>query len=58
MFNQQNLGEDFDEFLCKEGIIMDAEAVDAKRVSAFQIAEEMKKSHITKTELAHRMTKC
>lgn len=49
------LGSDFDDFLRNEGFIEDAEAVAAKRVIAFQIAKEMKKSNITKTELAQRM---
>lgn len=52
---KQHLGSDFDDFLRHEGFIEDAEAVAAKRVIAFQIAEEMKRSNITKTELAHRM---
>jgi hypothetical protein len=55
MIDEQFLGGDFDEFLRKEGFIDEAEAVAAKRVIAFQIAEEMKNSNITKTELAHRM---
>ena len=55
MIDKQHLGSDFDDFLRKEGFIVDAEAVAAKRVIAFQIAEEMKKSNITKTQLAHRM---
>ena len=55
MIDQQFIGGDFDEFLREEGFADEAEAVAAKRVIAFQIAEEMKKSKITKTELAHRM---
>lgn len=55
MIDERFIGSDFDEFLREEGISDDAEAVAAKRVIAFQIAEEMKKSSITKTELAHRM---
>jgi hypothetical protein len=55
MIDEQFLGGDFDEFLRKEGFIDEAEAVAAKRVIAFQIAEEMKNSNITKTELARRM---
>jgi hypothetical protein len=55
MINNGCLGSDFDDFLRNEEFIEDAEAVAAKRVIAFQIAEEMKKANITKTELAHRM---
>jgi hypothetical protein len=55
MIDNECLESDFDEFLRSEGFIEDAEAVAAKRVIAFQIAKEMKKAYITKTELAHRM---
>ena len=55
MINSECLGRDFDNFLRDEGFIDDAEAVAAKRVIAYQIAEEMKKANITKSELAHRM---
>ena len=55
MIDKECLGSDFDHFLRNEGFIEEAEAVAAKRVIAFQIAKEMKKSNITKTELAHRM---
>jgi hypothetical protein len=55
MIKIKSLGSDFDDFLRNEGFIEDAEAVAAKRVIAFQIAKEMKKSNITKTELAQRM---
>ena len=55
MINEPFLGGDFDELLRKEGSIDEAEAVAAKRVIAFQIAEEMKSLSITKTELARRM---
>ncbi len=55
MIEKECLGSDFDDFLRNEGFIQDAEAVAAKRLIAFQIAKEMKKSNITKTELAQRM---
>jgi len=55
VINERFLGSDFDELLRKEGFIDQAEAVAANRVIAFQIAEEMKSSAITKTELARRM---
>jgi antitoxin HicB len=55
MIDEQFIGGDFDEFLREEGLIQEADAVAAKRVIAFQIAEAVKKSNITKTELALRM---
>ena len=55
MIDKECLGSDVDDFLRNEGFIEDAEAVAVKRVIAFQIAKEMQKSNITKTELAHRM---
>jgi antitoxin HicB len=48
-------GGGFDEFLRAEGLLDDAEATTAKRVIAFQIAEEMKRARITKSEMAIRM---
>jgi antitoxin HicB len=53
--DERHIGSDFDEFLRDEGMLEDAEAVAAKRVIAFQIAEEMKRCHVTKAELARRM---
>jgi len=55
MIDNHCLGSDFDDFLRDEGFMEDAEAIAAKRVIAFQIAEEMKKAGITKSELAHRL---
>ncbi len=49
---QQHLGGDFDEFLRAEGLLDDAEATAAKRVIAFQIAEEMRRARVTKSEMA------
>jgi len=53
--DKKHIGTDFDRFLEDEGLLQDAEAVAAKRVIAFQIAQEMKKAHLTKSELARRM---
>ena len=52
---QQHLGGDFDDFLRDEHALDDAEATAAKRVIAFQIAQEMKRARLTKSEMAHRM---
>lgn len=48
-------GSDFDDFLREQGLLEDAEAVAAKRVIAYQIAQEMERAHLTKSEMAARM---
>lgn len=53
--DKQHIGGDFDDFLRGERLLDDAEATAAKRVIAFQIAEEMKRTHLTKSEMARRM---
>jgi antitoxin HicB len=55
MMDDQHVGSDFDVFLRNERLLDDAEAVAAKRVVAFQIAQEMKRAQLTKTEMAQRM---
>ena len=52
---KKNIGSSFDEFLKKNGTLEDATALALKRVIAWQIAEEMKTQHLTKTDLAKRM---
>jgi len=52
---KKNIGSSFDDFLKEEAMLEDATAVALKRVIAWQIAEEMKTQHLTKTELAKRM---
>ena len=51
----KHIGGDFDDFLRDERLLDDTEATAAKRVIAYQIAQEMKRSHLTKSEMAHRM---
>ena len=53
--DKKRIGGDFEEFLRDEGILEDAEAVAAKRVIAFQIAQEMDRAHVSQSELARRM---
>ena len=53
--DKQHIGGDFDDFLRKEHLLEDAEATAAKRVIAFQIAQEMKRARLTKSEMAQRM---
>ena len=53
--DKKHIGGDFDDFLRDEGMLDDAEAVAAKRVIAYQIAQEMELAHISQAELARRM---
>jgi len=53
--DKKHIGGGFDDFLDEEGLLEEAEAVAAKRVIAFQIAQEMERTRVTKSELARRM---
>jgi DNA-binding Xre family transcriptional regulator len=53
--NKKHIGSNFDDFLKEEKIYEQVQAVAIKRVVAYQIAEEMKKKNLTKTEMASRM---
>ncbi|MGC1402983.1 MAG: helix-turn-helix domain-containing protein [Thermodesulfobacteriota bacterium] len=53
--NKKHIGENFDDFLHEEGLLEEVEAVAIKRVVSFQIAQEMKRRKVTKTEMTHRM---
>ncbi len=48
-------GSDFDDFLKEENLYEDCTAIAIKRVLARQLAEEMEKLSLTKTEMAARM---
>ena len=48
-------GSDFDDFLREEHLLEGAEATAAKRVIAFQLAQEMQRRRLTKSEMASRM---
>jgi predicted XRE-type DNA-binding protein len=52
---EKHLGSDFDDFLREEGILDEAEAVAAKRVLAYQIAQAMEARALTKTAMARKM---
>jgi len=52
---KKHIGSNFDYFLREEQLLDVAEAVATKRVIAFQIAREMKRSKLTKSEMASRM---
>jgi DNA-binding Xre family transcriptional regulator len=55
MKKNRHQGSSFDDFLDKEGLLADAEAVAIKRVVAFQVAQMMKKQRLSKTDMARRM---
>ncbi|MCA2507326.1 MULTISPECIES: hypothetical protein [unclassified Microcystis] len=48
-------GSDFDDFLKEEGLYEDCSAAALKRVRLRQLAEEMKRLSLTKTEMAVQM---
>jgi len=53
--NKKHIGSNFDDFLKEEKIYEQTQAAAIKRIVAYQIAEEMKKKKLTKTEMASRM---
>jgi DNA-binding Xre family transcriptional regulator len=50
------VGQRFDNFLKEEGMHEEVHATAIKRVIAWQLAEAMKAKHITKSEMAKRMS--
>jgi antitoxin HicB len=52
---KRNIGSDFDKFLEEEGLLEDATAVAVKRYIAYQLAEKMNESRLSKAEMARRM---
>jgi hypothetical protein len=51
----KHVGSDFDDFLAEEAILDETTATAIKRVIAWQIEQEMKAQHITKTAMAAKM---
>lgn len=51
----KHLGSNFDDFLRDERLFDAVEATAVKRVIAYQIAQEMKRRKLTKSEMASRM---
>jgi hypothetical protein len=49
------IGSDFEEFLREENLLENSEATAAKRVVAFQVAQEERRCGLTKSEMAGRM---
>jgi predicted XRE-type DNA-binding protein len=52
---KQHIGSKFDDFLREEQLFEGAQATAVKRVIAFQIAQEMKRRKLSKSEMASRM---
>jgi hypothetical protein len=50
------IGDSLDNFLEQDGILEEVTDTAIKRVLAFQIQQEMKKQHLTKIEMAKRMS--
>ena len=48
-------GSSFESFLEEEGLLDEAEAIAIKRVIAYELKKTMKKTHISKTEMASKM---
>ena len=53
--NKKHIGSKFDDFLKEDNIREKMQSAAIKRVVAYQIAEEMKRNRLTKTEMATRM---
>lgn len=55
MNNNPYTGSSFDDFLEEEGLYEECTAIAIKRVLAHQLAQEMKRQNLTKTEMAKQM---
>lgn len=51
----KHMGSNFDDFLAEEALLEEATAMAMKRVIAWQIEQEMKAQHLTKTAMATKM---
>lgn len=51
----KGVGQNFDDFMQEQGLYEEAKEIAAKRIVALQLAEEMKKQHVTKSAMAKRM---
>jgi DNA-binding Xre family transcriptional regulator len=54
--NNQFIGSAFDDFLEEEMIGAEVEAGAIKKIISYQLREALEKKHLTKTELAQRLT--
>jgi DNA-binding phage protein len=48
-------GDSFDDFMKREGIYEEARELAEKKMIAFQLEQEMKAQHLTKTAIAKKM---
>ena len=55
MTNHPNEGSRLDDLLAEDGLLHEATSLACKRVIAWQIAEEMRRIDLTKSEMAARM---
>jgi antitoxin HicB len=51
----KHMGSSLDDFLEEQGLLAEAEAVDVKRVIAFQLKAMMQEQGLSKTEVGRRM---
>ena len=51
----KHIGSSFDDFMAEDDLLTEVEAVALKRVLAFQLEQEMKRSGLTKSQLANKM---
>ncbi|MEI6083689.1 MAG: helix-turn-helix domain-containing protein [Verrucomicrobiota bacterium] len=51
----KHIGSDFDDFLRAEGMLEEIEAAALKKIVAWQLEEALRKTSVTKTEMAKRM---
>ncbi|WP_424949467.1 Fis family transcriptional regulator [Deinococcus sp.] len=51
----KHIGSSLDNFLAEEGLLAEVEGVALKRVISFQLEQEMKRTGLTKTQLASKM---
>lgn len=51
----KHLGSSFDSFLEEEALYSEVKIAAIKRVLAYEVQEWMKKGHISKSEMAHKM---
>ncbi len=51
----RHIGSNFDDFLVEQSMLEEVTATAMKRVIAWQIEQEMKAQHLTKTAMAARM---
>lgn len=51
----KHIGGSFDDFLAEDGLLTEVEGVALKRMIAFQLEQEMKRTGLTKSQLAVKM---